>query len=48
MKFCNASQERCEIIESHKNRKFDYDLGHMTCIRKLIVLELQETSRETL
>ena len=37
-KFCNASQERREITESKKNRKFDFDLRDMTSIRKLIVL----------
>ena len=45
MKFCNASQERCKITESHKNRKFDFDLEDMTCIRKLIILGLQESLR---
>ena len=33
VKFRNGSRERCKVTESHKNRKFDYNLGDMTCIR---------------
>ena len=47
-KFAMPSQSFAKLPKVTKIESFDYDLQDVACIRKLIVLGHQETSREVI